>query len=78
MAGPSFSLSGGEMRYRFFLFILLSVIGIHLLEPGQGGHVFPREISIDRSYPSGWATEPDPRSDSRIYYSLKEADVLVL
>jgi hypothetical protein len=47
-----------------------------LLDPGPGGHVFPREISIDRCYPDGWAEGEDVRFDPRIYASLKKAGVL--
>ncbi len=47
-----------------------------LLDPGKGGHVFPREITIDKCYPDSWATDDDPRSDPRIYASLKNAGVL--
>jgi hypothetical protein len=72
---------GSERIYWGVFTSLISSMGYRnptiLLDPGQGGHVFPREITIDKSYPPGWETGEDLRFDARIYASLKSAGVLL-
>lgn len=71
---------GGERIYWGVFTSLISSMGYHnpaiLLDPGQGGQIIPREITIDPCYPPGWTAEDDPRSDLRIYASLKNGGVL--
>jgi hypothetical protein len=74
-------MAGGERIYWGVFTSPISSMGyrnpVILLDPGPGGHALPREITIDRSYPAGWATGEDARSDPRIYDSLKRAGVLL-